>query len=361
MATGKGNIKNFSKDRGFEVIPRDLLQHCDKRKHGDDGLSLEAIGLLVNLQSYPEDWELYKTELYNRYSKNGRRKVESAWDLLVEKKYIVQFKKRNGRKYDYIYYFSVEPFNEEMIRSIEESEQAKAVSDFKLKSDDNPQENNDNLECTKRTVQNEHSKMNSTKRTDNKEHSHYNTQQHNTDITNEYSEESDTENHSSHSNHESNSNIEFNYYTDELPDLLRTVLKPFNISEIKIIKKLIRKSLNHVNEQYDYPELDIAAVTHDIVKTINKVQYRRKLKHEEYGSYESIEELQPFLFTSFKNAFLDYQNKQNPNESSINDHGEAFNDFEYKTIEKNSKAPSKPIYASEDKETKKMIEAFRNS
>lgn len=36
MATGKSIIKNFSQDRGFEVIPRELLQHCDKSKHGED-------------------------------------------------------------------------------------------------------------------------------------------------------------------------------------------------------------------------------------------------------------------------------------------------------------------------------------
>lgn len=361
MATGKGNIKNFSKDRGFEVIPRDLLQHCDKRKHGTDGLSLEAIGLLVNLQSYPEDWEINKTELYNRYSKNGRRKVESAWDLLVEKKYIVQFKKRNGRKYDYVYYFSVEPFNDEMIRSIEETEQTKAESNFKLKSANTTPDNEEDLDCTECTPQNEHSNMDSPKRTDKKEHSHYNTQQQNTDITDEQSEKSDKENHSNHSNHDSNSNIEFDYYTDELPDLIKTVLKPFKISEIKMIKKLIRKSLNYVNEQYDYPSLDIAAVTHEIVKTINKVQYRRKLKHEELGSYESIDELQPFLFSSFRNAFLDYLEHIHPIESLISGHDEPFNAFGYESNQNDLKAPRERIYASDDEETKKMIDAFRNS
>lgn len=361
MATGKGNIKNFSKDRGFEVIPRDLLQHCDRRKYGDDGLSLEAIGLLVNLQSYPEDWELHKTELYKRYSKNGRRKVESAWDLLVEKNYIVQFKKRNGKKYDFVYYFSVEPFDEQTVRNIEKEENAKAVSDFKLKSEDTTKDNDENLDCAGCTPQNEHSNLNSTKRTDKKVHSHHNTEQHNTDVTNEQSEKSDKDNHTSHSNHDLNSDVEFDYYTDELPDLIKTVLKPFGISDIKNIKKLIRNSLNNVNDKYDYPKLEMEEVTHEIVKTINKIQYRRKLNHEEFGSYESIEELKPFLFTSFRNAYLDYLNKKYPHESHVNDYYEPKERFVDETTVKDEKPLRKPIYASEDEETKKMIEAFRNS
>lgn len=120
MTNKKGNVKNYSKDKGYEIIPRSLLQH--------ERLSLQAIGLLCNLQSYPEDWEIHKTEVYKRFPKNGKTSVANAWEELVEEKYIIQFRKRNGKKWEYIYYFNLEPFTDEQVKELEEKLNAKAMS-----------------------------------------------------------------------------------------------------------------------------------------------------------------------------------------------------------------------------------------
>src|SRR5699024_4449369 len=84
---------------------------------------------------------LHKTEVYKRFKKNGKTSVSNAWEELVKEKYIVQFRKRNGRKWDYIYYFNLEPFTNEQIDDLEEKEKAKSTS-FRSKG---PKENNDIL------------------------------------------------------------------------------------------------------------------------------------------------------------------------------------------------------------------------
>lgn len=102
-------IRQFSKRKGFESIPRELLQSKE--------LSLEAIGLLCNLQSYPSNWTLYKTELRKRF-KNKEKVVDKIWDELVSYGYVIQFWKRVGRKYEYAYFFNVEKFNLDEIQEL---------------------------------------------------------------------------------------------------------------------------------------------------------------------------------------------------------------------------------------------------
>lgn len=159
----------------FEVLPRELLQQCDKKRSNTENkpLSLQAIGLLCNLYSYPENWEIHKTELYNRYEKNGRRQIQNAWNELVDAKYIVQFKIHNGNKLDYYYYFDVTPITNDQIKQLEEYHNSKSLERFDLKEKSstvqNEQYSNDGLFPT---VQNEQFKMNSSevnssKRTDN--------------------------------------------------------------------------------------------------------------------------------------------------------------------------------------------------
>src|SRR5690625_1357287 len=106
-----GRMYKRTKD-AYEIIPRSLLQH--------ERLSLQAIGLLCNLQSYPADWELYKTELYKRFPKNKETSVRNAFDELVKEKYIVEIKERDGRRWLYTYYFQTEPFTEEEIKEFYE-------------------------------------------------------------------------------------------------------------------------------------------------------------------------------------------------------------------------------------------------
>lgn len=105
-----GKLIKYEKGKGTENIPRELLQ--------DENLSYEAIGLLCQLQSYPSDWDLFKTELYKRNPKNKRTSVERIWDELVENGYIVQYRIRDGKAYCYQYLFSVTKFTEENLREI---------------------------------------------------------------------------------------------------------------------------------------------------------------------------------------------------------------------------------------------------
>lgn len=187
-------IKNITNEKPFEVIPRELLQSCDKKRKDTDSkaLSLQAIGLLCNLQSYPEDWEIHKTELYNRYEKNGRRQVQNAWNELVDSNYIVQFKVYNGNKLDYFYYFSVYPITENQIKELEKKHNSESLKRLDLKEKNttvqNEQYSNDGISTT---VQNEqynlYSKdLNSTKRTDNIIHNKNNTHKNNTHKNNTY-------------------------------------------------------------------------------------------------------------------------------------------------------------------------------
>ena len=110
MEKETGRVKKFHRHKGYESIPRELLQSNE--------LSLESIGLLCNLQSYPDDWTLFKTELYKRFPKNKRKPVERMWDELVEYGYIIQFRKRDGKRYTYEYYFSTSKFNDSEISEI---------------------------------------------------------------------------------------------------------------------------------------------------------------------------------------------------------------------------------------------------
>lgn len=107
-----GQLNRFNKNKGYESIPRDFLQSNE--------LSLEAIGFLCNIQSYPEEWVLYKTELYKRYPKNKRSSIERIWAELMEHGYIVQYRKRDGKRYVYQYYFSLVKFNNDDLKEIDE-------------------------------------------------------------------------------------------------------------------------------------------------------------------------------------------------------------------------------------------------
>jgi hypothetical protein len=81
--------------------------------NNDDPISLEALGLLINLLSYPNSWELHKLELYKRFGKNKKTSVMSAWDELVRTNYIIQYRYRVGRKDEYVYYYRKVPFTPE--------------------------------------------------------------------------------------------------------------------------------------------------------------------------------------------------------------------------------------------------------
>lgn len=79
----------------------------------ENPVSLSALGLLVNLLSYPATWELYKTELYKRFAENKERSVKAAWDNLMAANYIIEFRYRSGKKWEYVYYYRRVPFSPE--------------------------------------------------------------------------------------------------------------------------------------------------------------------------------------------------------------------------------------------------------
>lgn len=83
------------------------------QRNSEAMLPLESLGLLVNLLSYPAKWELNKTELYKRFSKHGERAVKTAWNGLMDANYIIEFRYRSGRKWEYVYYFRKAPFMDE--------------------------------------------------------------------------------------------------------------------------------------------------------------------------------------------------------------------------------------------------------
>ncbi|MED3553988.1 hypothetical protein [Cytobacillus praedii] len=94
------------------TIPVATAQAVQK-KNTEGPISLEALGLLVNLLSYPSTWELHKTELYKRFAKHGERSVKAAWNDLISANYIIEFRYRSGKKYEYVYYFRKVPFTSE--------------------------------------------------------------------------------------------------------------------------------------------------------------------------------------------------------------------------------------------------------
>ncbi|MFD4820112.1 hypothetical protein [Peribacillus butanolivorans] len=160
----EGNVKKFLKDKGYESIHRNMLQDVDH-------LSLESIGLLAHLRSYSDNWKIHKTELYKRFAKSKRTKVEKAWNELVQEKYIVQLRKRAGKKYEYIYYHNHERFSDEDIKDIVEHEQA-VIWDGKVKNDDKTIEiklsKNTDINNDSSTADFQQSKMNSSFSTDKK-------------------------------------------------------------------------------------------------------------------------------------------------------------------------------------------------
>ncbi|MGW8811093.1 hypothetical protein ACWGM5_20695, partial [Bacillus velezensis] len=72
------------------IVPTATAQAV--QKNNEKPISLQALGLLVNLLSYPTTWELHKTELYKRFGKNKEESVKSAWNDLMSANYIIEFK-----------------------------------------------------------------------------------------------------------------------------------------------------------------------------------------------------------------------------------------------------------------------------
>lgn len=110
---GNGNTHRF-KSKGYESIPRELLQDTER-------LSFGAIGLLSYMLSKPDNWTFHKTWLYETTEiKDKRRKITGYWDELVDACYILQLEKRVGSSPSYEYYFNDTPFTADEIQQIEQ-------------------------------------------------------------------------------------------------------------------------------------------------------------------------------------------------------------------------------------------------
>lgn len=108
-------MKKFALQEEFVQVPNATA----KAVESENNISLQALGLIVNLWSYNvEKWELHKTELYKRYGKNKETSVKNAWNELKENRYIVEFKYRNGKKWEYVYVYRVSPFSDKEIAEI---------------------------------------------------------------------------------------------------------------------------------------------------------------------------------------------------------------------------------------------------
>lgn len=96
-------------EKDYVEIPNDTA-----RAPETTDLSLQALGLIVNLWSYPVDkWELHKTELYKRFTKNKETSVRSAFKELVDNNFMIEVKYRKNGRNDYDYVYRSYPFTEE--------------------------------------------------------------------------------------------------------------------------------------------------------------------------------------------------------------------------------------------------------
>ncbi|KAF1304847.1 hypothetical protein [Enterococcus sp. JM9B] len=152
-----GEVFKYQRNKGYESIPRAFLQ--------DNNLSYEARGLLAELQSYSEEWELYKTELYTRSKKNKRSSIDRIWKELIENRYLIQFRKREGKKWVYQYIFSLEKFSKEDIQEQINFYNSRGFEPYQISNAENQQSKNTDNTNVSSTVENGQSKMDSSKST----------------------------------------------------------------------------------------------------------------------------------------------------------------------------------------------------
>lgn len=114
------NVEDFTKN-----LPVLTLKSVEKNY--DNPISLQALGLLVNLHSFSKNWRIRKTEVLRRFAKNKETSVKRAWDELVDTGYIIEGKYRVGPKYEYIYMVNIKPFTD--------TEKRKIINELILKHD----------------------------------------------------------------------------------------------------------------------------------------------------------------------------------------------------------------------------------
>lgn len=94
MGGNKMAVFKANKSNDVLVFNNEFLKRKD--------LSLKAKGLLIFLLSLPENQKIHKSEL-KKHFKDGQTAINTAFNELVEKGYIVVHKKRINGRLDYEY------------------------------------------------------------------------------------------------------------------------------------------------------------------------------------------------------------------------------------------------------------------
>ena len=58
----------------------------------ENPIIFRSTGLLLNLWSYPDTFEVHKTELYKRFAYNKETAVKRAWKCLIDTGYMIEYK-----------------------------------------------------------------------------------------------------------------------------------------------------------------------------------------------------------------------------------------------------------------------------
>lgn len=280
MASGKIKIKNFPDDVPFEKIPRELLQSCDTNSVHNKNMSLQAIGLLCNIRSYADTWDLHKTELYKRYAKNKEFSVRSAWDELVENNYIIQLKVRDGSKWVYIYYANVHPFTQEEIQEIERSEGGKTVKKFAAPYSKKENEKKD-------------------KQSDEKEQSFASSEDKSREVPIDLGDYFEGDEKSKRqSDDEEIKEVE----VSNLPSQLKSYLMNFTLDELQIIKAslLIGKTIYNNSEPDVSKRLMLEDVEYELIAML------KRIKRKMYEKQEDIKDLDSYIKKSTLTVFERY-------------------------------------------------------
>jgi hypothetical protein len=106
----KGRVRTFGEP--FVMVPNRTAK-APEIKNNENPISLEALGLIVNLLHYADGWELHKTEIYKRFAFNKETSVKKAWKELIKAGYMVEYKYRVGKKWEYEYIYNIVPYTEE--------------------------------------------------------------------------------------------------------------------------------------------------------------------------------------------------------------------------------------------------------
>ncbi len=106
----KGRVRTFGEP--FVMVPNRTAK-APEMKNNENPISLEALGLIVNLMHYADGWELHKTEIYKRFAFNKETSVKKAWNELIKAGYMVEYKYRVGKRWEYEYIYNIVPYTEE--------------------------------------------------------------------------------------------------------------------------------------------------------------------------------------------------------------------------------------------------------